>query len=362
MIRSSATISEASDPVDEVAVLVVQLGPLLLVALEVDLERVPLRVLPAPVEGLGVVELDLGLGHAGTRARMIAEAACSWTRWVSWISTSSKPAAASSRSNSSRGQRPGDAAGPLLHVSARRLVHVRVGDDVADGEPAAGPQHPRRLAEDGGLVAGEVDHAVGDDHVDRVVGQRDVLDRALDELDVLDPGLALVCARQLEHLVGHVQAVGLAGRPDAAGREQDVDPAAGAEVEHGLALVQLGDRGRVAAAEAGQLGGLGQGVTVVGAVEAGAEQLALLVGDHGRVAAARRLAGSPPRPPPRSGRARSRAAHRHRREPPRCRRCSRSSGLVLGPAALALRLGLAARLLRRRSSNSSSQPVLVDGL
>ena len=48
----------------------------------------------------------------------------------------------------------------------------------------------------------------------------------------------------------------------------------------------VGDRGRVAAAEAGQLGGLGQGVAVVGVVEAGAEELALLVGDHGRVAAA----------------------------------------------------------------------------
>jgi hypothetical protein len=35
----------------------------------------------------------------------------------------------------------------------------------------------------------------------------------LDELDVLDPGLTLVCPRQVEHLVGHVEAVGLAGRP-----------------------------------------------------------------------------------------------------------------------------------------------------
>ena len=52
-----------------------ELGPLGLVALEVDLERVPLRVLPMPVEGLGIEELDLALGHSPTRARMIAEAA-----------------------------------------------------------------------------------------------------------------------------------------------------------------------------------------------------------------------------------------------------------------------------------------------
>ena len=142
----------------------------------------------------------------------------------------------------------------------------------------------------GGLVAGEVDDAVGDDHVDRVVGERDVLDRALEELDVLDPGLALVLPRQLEHLVGHVEAVGLAGRADPPGREQDVDPAAGAEVEDRLALVQLGDRGRVAAAEAGQLGCLGQDVAITRVVETGAEQLALFLGDPGRVAAAARRA------------------------------------------------------------------------
>ena len=226
-----------------------QLGPLLAVALEVDLERVPLRVLPAPVERLRVVELDLGLGHAGDagaddrRGRVLVDA-------VGLLDLDLlEPGRRELALELGAGQRAGDAAGPLLHVASRRLVHVRVGDDVADGEAAAGPQHPRRLAEDLRLVAGEVDHAVGDDHVDRVVGQRDVLDRALDELDVLDPGLALVVPRELEHLVGHVEAVGLAGRADAPGREQDVDPAAGAEVEDGLALVEVGDRGRVAAAE-----------------------------------------------------------------------------------------------------------------
>ena len=69
-----------------------QSSPLLLVAPEIDLEWVPLRVLPPPIERLGVEELDVGLSHAGVRARMIAEAACSWTRWVFRISTASKPA------------------------------------------------------------------------------------------------------------------------------------------------------------------------------------------------------------------------------------------------------------------------------
>ena len=62
--------------------------------------------------------------------------------------------------------------------------------------------------------------------VDRVVGQRDRLDRALQELDVGRAGLALVVARERQHLVGHVEPVGLAGRPDALRRQQHVDAAA----------------------------------------------------------------------------------------------------------------------------------------
>ena len=57
---------------------------------------------------------------------------------------------------------------------------------------------------------------------------------ALEPVDVLDAGLDLVGAREVEHLVGHVEPVGSAGRGDAAGGEQDVDTAAGAEIEDGL--------------------------------------------------------------------------------------------------------------------------------
>ena len=46
--------------------------------------------------------------------------------------------------------------------------------------------------------------------VDRLVRQRDVLDLALQELDVLGPRLPLVLARQRQHLVRHVEAVSLA--------------------------------------------------------------------------------------------------------------------------------------------------------
>ena len=74
-----------------------------------------------------------------------------------------------------------------------------------------------------------------------------------------------------EHLVGHVQAVGGAGRPDALGGQDHVDAAAGAQVEHRLTLAQLRDRGRVAAAERCQHGGVGQLVALLGVIQRLAE-------------------------------------------------------------------------------------------
>ena len=51
-------------------------------------------------------------------------------------------------------------------------------------------------------------------------------------------GLGGVGAGQVEHLVGHVDAVREAGGADAAGRQQHVDATARAEVEHPLALAR----------------------------------------------------------------------------------------------------------------------------
>jgi hypothetical protein len=62
-----------------------------------------------------------------------------------------------------------------------------------------------------------------------------LFDLAPEETDVRDARLGAVALGQGEHLVGHVEAVREAGRADPLGGEQDVDPAAGAEVEHDLA-------------------------------------------------------------------------------------------------------------------------------
>ena len=80
--------------------------------------------------------------------------------------------------------------------------------------------------------------------------ERDLLDRAVEELDVARAGVGCVAAGELEHLDGGVEPVGETGRADPAGRQEHVDPAAGAEVQHDLARMEVGDGDRVAAAEA----------------------------------------------------------------------------------------------------------------
>ena len=70
--------------------------------------------------------------------------------------------------------------------------------------------------------------------------------------------------------------------PDALRRQQDVDAAAGAQVEHALAFAELRDRRRVAAAERREDGGLRQLRLLERGVQPGADRL--------RVAAATRAA------------------------------------------------------------------------
>ena len=106
---------------------------------------------------------------------------------------------------------------------------------------------------------------------------------ALEELDVRCARLGRVVLREREHLVGHVHPEGPAGRADPLGRQQDVDPAARAEIEDALAGMEVGDRRRVATAEGGEDGGVGQFVALERGVEARPDRL--------RIAAARGTLG-----------------------------------------------------------------------
>ena len=150
-------------------------------------------------------------------------------------------------------------------------------DDVADPDAPARLEDPPDLGQHGRLVDRQVDHAVGDHHVDRVRGQRNLLDDALEEVRVRDSRVARVLLGEGKHLVRHVQPVGDPGGPDPLGREDHVDSAPGAEVEHGVALVEVRDGGRVSAPERRQRRRLRQLAALLGVVQRFAERTLLTV-------------------------------------------------------------------------------------
>jgi hypothetical protein len=148
------------------------------------------------------------------------------------------------------------------------------------------------VVEDLLLVRRQIDHAIGDHDVDRVRGEGDVFDVPLQELDVRHAGLLAVPDREGEHLLGHVESVDLPGGPDALRGEQDVDPAAGPQVQHRFPLVELGDGGRVATAEAREHGSLREVLRVQRLVQIRAEPVPLLRARPARVAAIARGPGA----------------------------------------------------------------------
>ena len=164
-----------------------------------------------------------------------------------------------------------------------------VGDDIADADPPAGSKDAGDLAEDRRLVGREVDDAVADHDVDRRRGEGDRLDRAADEFDVVDARVGGIPDGESQHLVGHVDAEGTARGTHTTGREDHVDPAAGAEVEDALTLAELGDRSGIAAAEAGEERRVGKGIPVRAGVQDFAEDRG--IDGRGGGAATGRLCG-----------------------------------------------------------------------
>ena len=90
-----------------------------------------------------------------------------------------------------------------------------------------------------------------------VVGKRNVFDFAPQELNVLDPGLRFVLIREGQHFIRHVETEGFPRRTNTLGGKQNVNPTAGAKVEHGLTGLQFGKRRWVAATKRRQHGSLG---------------------------------------------------------------------------------------------------------
>ena len=135
----------------------------------------------------------------------------------------------------------------LEHFRRQRFDQRHVGH----GDASAGFQHARHFAPDLRLVGRKVDDAVGNDGVHGIVGDGQMLDFAKAEFDVVQAGflpvMRDVVARLAEHFRRHVHADGAAGGANFASGDEHVETAAAAEIEHGFAGLQRGERGGIAA-------------------------------------------------------------------------------------------------------------------
>src|SRR5437867_10316580 len=166
-------------------------------------------------------------------------------------------------------QGTGNASNLTLHLHSHLISNRSPAHDVRNGKPPARLQDPKRLSEHTPFVGREIDYAVGDDHIDRILGQWHIFDFSLEKLDILRPRFALVLARELQHLVRHIETVGLSCRTDPPGREQNVDPASGSEVEDGFAFAELREHRGIAAAERRGHGLLRKGAELLAFIKVG---------------------------------------------------------------------------------------------
>src|SRR3989337_3185566 len=107
-----------------------------------------------------------------------------------------------------------------------------------------------------------------------MIRQRDGLDLSFQELDVFDPGFRLAAAGQLQHLIGHVEPVHLAGRPNPARREEDIEATTRTKVENHLAVLESGHGSWVSASKRGQPGRIGKSFGRESCVRIGIEPVA----------------------------------------------------------------------------------------
>jgi hypothetical protein len=121
-------------------------------------------------------------------------------------------------------------------------------------QPPTGLEHAERFLDHPALVGRKIDDAVRDDDVHCRGGQRNRFYITLQEDRVLDSCLHPIRFGEGEHVVGHVEAVRASRGPDPPRRQQDIDAAARAEVEHDLAGREIGQGRGIATAQRGQHG------------------------------------------------------------------------------------------------------------
>ena len=137
----------------------------------------------------------------------------------------------------------------VVGSSSRSLGRERSLTTSLTSKPPAGLEHAEGFGEDLALIAGEINHTVGKDHIHGAILDGQGVGLAQAELDL---GVALLFSRgagALDHGGGHIHADHMPGFSHPVGGEEGIDPAAAADIQGGLAGLQGGDGGGIAAAE-----------------------------------------------------------------------------------------------------------------
>src|SRR5438445_12923720 len=107
-----------------------------------------------------------------------------------------------------------------IHSSTLRRISEGTAPRTTTSETANRPpgfKTRKRLGQHSILVSGQIYDAVRDDDIHRIAWERDMLDLTLQELDVHHARLPLVLTGKRQHLISHVESVGLARRADSPG-------------------------------------------------------------------------------------------------------------------------------------------------
>src|SRR5665647_3770864 len=143
----------------------------------------------------------------------------------------------------------GNAACPQCHKALKVLRQFPLKDDVGDRKKSAVLEDTERFSQHDVLIGSEVDDAVRDDDIDRLIRERNIFDSAKEELSVLHTGFHLVLSSKLNHFWCHIKSVDLASWPDATRGEEHVNATARTEVEDDLTGQQRRKCGWIAAAQ-----------------------------------------------------------------------------------------------------------------
>src|ERR1035438_4956806 len=143
----------------------------------------------------------------------------------------------------------GDAACPQCHEALKVIGDFLLKDDVGDRKKSAVLEDAERFSQDDVLIDSEVDDAVRNDDIDRLIWERNIFDSAQEELSVLHTGFHLVLSSKINHFRCHIKSVHLACWPDATRGEEHVNTTARTEVENDLTGEQRRERGWIRSEE-----------------------------------------------------------------------------------------------------------------